>query len=196
MLLPPLTGIRNIADLASAAEQRTVTYYTLRGHAITEILVKSEIESWRSIGECLKRNAHDHGELYDKFVSAPPKKAHIGGKFFLMRHKKGYIFSEDSFFNVMYGFPISRKFHCEKKLNKIIQRLVETGLFSKHYEDENFLYGLQHHSSDTEESRALKKLRFDDLKGVFLMLISGYVVASTIFLFEISKNFYFLKRNQ
>ena len=90
----------------------------------------------------------------------------------------------------MYGFPISRKFRCQEKLNKIILRLIETGLFSKHYEDENFLYGLQYDSSGTEESH-LKNICFDDLKGIFLMLVSGYVVASTIFVFEAAKNFYF-----
>ena len=116
--------------------------------------------------------------------------------FFLTRHKKGYIFSKDSFFSVMYGFPVSSKFHCQEKLNKIKLRLVETGLFSKHYEDENFLHGLQYDSFDTQESHTLKKLFFDDLKGFFLTIISSYIVASTILFFKIAKNIYFSKRNQ
>ena len=124
------------------------------------------------------------------------KKHTLKENFFWCDIKKSYIFFEDSFFSVMYGFPISRKFRCQEKLNKIILRLIETGLFSKHYEDENFLHGLQYDSFDTQESHTLKKLFFDDLKGFFLTIISSYIVASTILFFKIAKNIYFSKRNQ
>lgn len=109
----------------------------------------------------------------------------------MMSFEKDFFISEESFFNVMYAIPISRNFCRQQELNKIIHRLLAAGLFSKHLKDEQLLWELNIPTSNETESSGHKKLRITDLKGAFLMLISGYILASSVFVIEIFIKYYF-----
>ena len=90
----------------------------------------------------------------------------------------------------MFILPISRDFLCEKDLNKYIHRLFEAGLSLKHVKDEQFQFGLEIGSFNKSESHASKKLRIANLKEAFLILISGYILATITLFVEIAVNFY------
>ena len=186
---PPLTGIRNIQDLAIDAERGEVTCFTYKENMFSEIFLKSDIESWRSIGRCLKRNVITYGSPEELFLKAPRNKVFIDAKIYLTQYEKDFFFSEDSFFNTMFIFPISRHFLCEKDLNKYIHRLLEAGLFLKHVKDEQFQFGLEIGSFNKSESHTSKKLRIANLKEAFLILISGYILATITLFVEIAVNF-------
>ena len=186
---PPLTGIRNIRDLAVAAEENAVTCFTYKGSTLPDILVKSDTESWRSIGRCLKRNVITSGDPEELYIKAP-RKAFIGRKIYMMQYEKDYVFSEDSFFNIMLTFPISKKFLCEKDLNKYIHHLFEAGLFTKFVKDEQFQFDLKKASFDRKVSHTSKKLQIANVKEVFLILLSGYILATITLFVEIAVNFY------
>ena len=188
---PPQVGIRNIRDLSSAAEENKVTCYTKKGSPLFQALLYSDIEPYKTIGNCLLRNIKAFGQPKDVFVNAPPKKAFIGGKIILLGFEKDFFFSEDSFFNVMFAFPISKKFCHKIDLDYFVHRIVETGLVSKEIKVHRMVFEarkpLNYNNTD---SGALKKLEMSDLKGAFLLLIIGYILASITLFIEITVNFF------
>ena len=190
---PSVTGIRTIEDLAIAADQNKVTCYTLKGHGMITTLLKSKIDSWITIGQCLLRNINGFGYPEEYFTKASHSKAYLMGKIHLMEHEEDYFISEDSFFYVMFALPISSNFRCQKELNRAIHRLSAAGLFEKHIKDAHFQLILHKRSFDASEPHTPKKLQFADLKGAFLVLVFGYILASITFIIELATYYYFLK---
>lgn len=167
--VPSLVGIRNIQDLAEASDQNSVACYTYKGSFATQDFLKSGIDSWKSIGVCLQRNDEKLS-----FSEYPHKKAFIGDKQDLKHsYNDTYFISEESFFNVMYAIPVSNNFCCLKLLNEKLQRLFAAGFFQ-----------LSFHVS--YKSNTVKKLDMQDLKGAFLLLIFGNILAFVVFLIEIT----------
>lgn len=191
--IPTLTGIQNIADLSKAAEQNSVSCYTYKGHSFPQILLESEFESWRIIGKCLQRNPITSGDPKELFVKASSNKAFFGGKIFMMRVEKNYLISEDSFFNVMFAIPISKNFCHRDKLNEVIHRLFAAGLFTKHSKDEEMAFELYRSPYDKIELNTQKVIGIDDIRGAFLLLICGNILALIVLVIEIFVKYYYSK---
>ena len=101
--IPPLVGIKDIKDLARAAEQNSISCYTYKGGFSTQIFLDSDFDTWKSIGECLQRS-----DKKKSFIDAPHKAVFIGDTHILETYKEKFFISEDSFFNTMYAFPVSK----------------------------------------------------------------------------------------
>lgn len=191
LTLPPFTGIRKISDLSKAAEGNSITCYTYKGIPLPQILLKSDFDSWKSIGKCLQRNKITSEDAEQDFFKAPPGKAFFGTRFRVERYKKEYFISEESFFNIMFGFPISRNFCCKNYLNKMIHRLFAAGVFQKIIREEHMQLELKLQSSEVHTSDNHKILQIQDLKGAFIILISGYILSFIALLFEITISRYY-----
>ena len=141
------------------------------------------------------RNVKLSGQPEDVFVKAPPKKAFIGGKILLAPFEKDFFFSEDSFFNIMFSYPVSKKFCCKKYLDYFVHRIFETGVVSREVKFQSIMLELKKVWSNFHiDSDALKKLEMSDLKGAFLILIIGYILASITLFIEIAVNFSLWKK--
>ena len=112
----------------------------------------------------------------------------------MAKHENSYYFSEDSFFNILFALPISKHFCWKKQLNTVTRRFFEAGLFSEHLKDEQLQFKLKKKSLNVNESRAAEKLRISDLKGVFLILISGYIIGLIILFVEVAVKYFVSKK--
>ena len=176
--IPTVSGIQDILDLAKAAEENSVTCFINKGSFFTEIFLQSDIDSWKSIGKCLKRN------ITEGFLTYPGKKAVFGPKSYLGFFAERYFIPKESFLNFMGAFPVSRDFCCLEKLNNIIHRIFAAGLFQKLFEDQNRHVKVRLASSHAYETDLPKKLGIRDLKGAFLILFCGYTLAFAVLLVE------------
>ena len=196
MTFPSLSGIRDIQDLAKAAQQNSVTCYIDKGHALTQVIFDPDIEAWKSVGKCLTRGVvAELSDIEKRFMEAPSKKVFFGGRISKKKFEKNYLISEDSFFKMMYALPISQKFSCKEEINKFIHRFTETGVFAKIYADEHLQNQLKSVSNDSNESHIPKALQIADLKGAFIILISGNILASITLFIEIVVKCCFSERN-
>lgn len=189
------TGIRDVADLAKSAEKNLITCYTYKGHMITQVLLESDFDSWRHIGECLQINEKRFGDPEAFFIHSPQMKAFFAGKVYLNPYKNQYFISKDAFFNVMYAFPLSKHFGSREILDHLIHRLFATGILQKYANDQELLLELKNPPVDSDVSNIPKELGIRDFKGAFLILFSGYIVASIVLCIEITTKNYFNRSN-
>lgn len=195
LTLPSMTGIRTISDLGKAAEENSVTCYTYKGTPLPQILIESHFDSWNSIGRCLQRQEMALQDAEEAFVKLPPGKAFLGPRIYLEPYQKDYLISAESFFNIMFVFPISRNFCCKNYLNEMIHRLFAAGIFQKLCIDEQVQLELKLGSSRINASNDSKILQIGDLKGAFIILISGYVLSIITLLIEITAKRYLRRCN-
>lgn len=107
---------REISDLGKAAKENSVTFYTYKGTPLPQILNNSDFDSWNSIGKCLQRNEiiSEEEDVEEAFVKELAGKVFLGANNYLEPYKRGYFISEQLFFNIMFGSPISRNFCCKR----------------------------------------------------------------------------------
>ena len=182
---PKFSGIRNIADLSKASLKNTVTCFTFKGEAHSQIFSLSDLASWKPIGDCLRRNEFASGDPKSYFLGAPRKKVFIAGKIYLIPYLKNYFISKDYFYPVMYAFPVSERFRCLKQLNSVIHRLTAAGIFEKYMRDETFLLRLKMKTPQISHTDTARKLNLSNMKEAFYLLISGYILATFAFFAEI-----------
>lgn len=120
LTLPPLIGIRDIADLAKAAGQDSVKCYTYKGASLTHILLQSDFDSWRSIGRCMQRNVIQGDDEEKSFVLDPSNKAFITRRGYLKPYEEMFLISKDSFYHTNIAFYLSKKFCCQEYLGFIV----------------------------------------------------------------------------
>lgn len=197
---PPLTGITNTADLTRATEKNLIKCYNYKGSIYSQILLKSDLKSWKSVGHCIQRSASSSDvrkarNVEDAFFKASPKKAFIGSRYNLIYYERDYFISEDSFFNVMVAFPTSRNFCCLEYLNKIVHRFYAAGIFQKLRYDEKVLREMKREISDPKDLGIPKTLKISDFKVVFVVLIFGHLLASVVFFIEIMVKYLFSYKN-
>ena len=183
---PLLTGIRDISDLGKAAKENSVDCITYRGHMLANIFLKSDSESERHIGRCLKENEINFGDPENTFLKSPDRIVYFSEDVLPNIYNRMYFVSDDSFFNVLYAFPISKNFCCRNKLNEILHRLLATGIIGKYFDDERFLESSRFSKFASNETAINKQLTLHDLKGAFLVLVSGYTLAFVVFVAEIA----------
>lgn len=193
LTLPPLSGIRDIPDLAKAAEKNSATCYTYTGALLQQIFLEAEIDTWRAFDNCLKRNVITLRNAEEAFKQDTFNKAFITARDYMKPYKQDYFISEDSFFNIMHAFSVSKHFCCLSYLNKMIHRLFAAGLFQKIENDEEYLLELSMVHTNTDESSQLKVLQLRDLKGAFIVLFTGYALSTIQFFIEIRYKYNFLK---
>ncbi|GIY07302.1 glutamate receptor ionotropic, kainate 1 [Caerostris extrusa] len=92
--------------------------------------------------------------------------------------------SEDSFGVWNVGVVLSKKFCCEDQLNKIILSLISAGMYEKIINDEIFRSGLGTYV-DIINSEKTHSLNLEDMYGVFILLIAGYLISAICFIGEI-----------
>lgn len=126
----------------------------------------------------------------EAFVKAPAGKVFLGANNYLEPYKREYFISEKSFFNIMYGFAISKLFCCKHYLNRMIHRLFAAGVFQKLNRDEHSQMELKLKPSEKNAPDYHNILQIQDLKEAFIIWISGYILSFITFLIEITLKHY------
>lgn len=203
LTFPTLVGIRDIQDLSRAAITNSVNCYTYTGTPVAQRLIESNIGTWKTAGECLKRNEMS-GVLENYtpeqiFLNATGKKVFITGKIFLIPYEKLYFISKDCFSVEMYFIFYSKTFCCPERLNSLISRFNAAGLIGKIRGDEAFFTErnalAQFPETKPGASGTLKKVQFSDFSGAFIMLLSGWILGFFTLLAELAVNKFIYSRH-
>ena len=83
---PSVTGIRTIADLATAAEQNSIKCYTEEGDPFIQTFIESNLGTRRSIWKCLTQNLITSGDSAEIFLKSPSKKAYLAANIFMAKN--------------------------------------------------------------------------------------------------------------
>lgn len=199
LTFPTLVGIRDIQDLSRAAITNSVNCYTYRGSSYVQRLSESNIGTWKTAGECLKRNEMsgvlENYTPEEIFLNATGKKVFITGKIFLIPYEKLYFISKDCFSVEMYFIFYSKTFCCPKHLNSLISRFNAAGLIGKIKGDEAFFTERNALAQFPETKQGtLKKVQFSDFSGAFIMLLSGWILGFFTLLAELAVNKFFYSK--
>lgn len=179
----PKKGISTISELASAAADGSVKCRTFKGSVMIDMLLESDNEIYRSIGKNVYKNSQDYVHAA-KYLGNGTQTAYLAPENLLLHLKMEYTISEDSFFPMVFAFPVRKNFCCKEYLDKTLKRMVEVGILDKFRTDVYTSFyirdGLKIHGPDNEY-----KLAFADIEGTILLLIAGYILASLCLVAEI-----------
>lgn len=127
------------------------------------------------------------------FLNATGKKVFITGKIFLIPYEKLYFISKEYFSVEMYFIFYSKTFCCPKRLNSLISRFNAAGLIGKYRGEEAFFteQNALAQFPETKPSETLKKVRFSDFSGAFIILLSGWILGFFTLLAELTLNKFF-----
>lgn len=97
---------------------------------------------------------------------------------------KAFI-SKDTISGSLVGIALNRNFCCREKLNKIITRIKSSGLLEKYIDNGCFKMWLSNENNSEGVNFNQGPLSLEEISGVFLMLLSGYVISFITLLIEI-----------
>lgn len=187
LTFPPLNGVRTIPELADAVAKGKYECATYPGSFITPVLAKSNDSNTRIIGRSLQENK---GSFYVEDVlentKSSKKQAFIGGDGQFLPLASKYFGSEDEFLAVWQVIWMRKDFCCKAHLNRFISFLWTSGMYDKLMMDEVFMVSLNEvfHSDELNEKKFARKLTLVDLKGAFVILVGGHVLATVVLIFE------------
>ncbi|XP_015930290.1 glutamate receptor ionotropic, kainate glr-3-like [Parasteatoda tepidariorum] len=98
------------------------------------------------------------------------------------------VVSEDPIYHARLCYLMRKNFPFRHKLDNIMMRILEGGIFTKLYEHDLFqrkLKDIDDFRDTHEETGSFKILSLVDLQGAFYVLIFGYSISAIALLFEI-----------
>ncbi|GFW84887.1 glutamate receptor ionotropic, delta-1 [Trichonephila clavipes] len=192
-LTVPLYGtpIRSYQELSLAVQKGTHRCFALRGTSTIAYLRSSANKNLRILGDAI----HNH-EWYitdwdivsgkylaeDSAILSNTKKLSL-----FYGSKPESIITEDTLTSWPSAFAVSKKFCCKARLNSIISRLVQAGIYVKLFNEESVKFTLAH-LDNTPEPEVFNKLSIKDLAGIFLLLGVGLLLSFLSLLVEIIHN--------
>ncbi|KAG8201873.1 hypothetical protein JTE90_027352 [Oedothorax gibbosus] len=78
-----------------------------------------------------------------------------------------------------------KDFCCKTEINKVISRIVSSGIFDKLYNDVAFKFWTENAKDIVERENSIAKLRVEDITGPLLLLVTGYVFAVLLLICEV-----------
>ncbi|GIY39944.1 lig_chan-Glu_bd domain-containing protein [Caerostris darwini] len=97
---------------------------------------------------------------------------------------KDSLLSEDSLISLMCAFPMKKGFCYKRKLNTLISRLNNAGLYLKIISDGSYKIWLSDPAAQRSSTSAEQPLSCTDLTGAFLILLTGLIFALLILTME------------
>ncbi|GBN10499.1 hypothetical protein AVEN_256300-1 [Araneus ventricosus] len=187
-LIQPLkeTSVRNFNELSKAVQrgncQANFSNFTL------SYLLNSKMEHLKKLGEIVSGNS------WVANTSALSPETAIQPNFFLALNKnvaKSYFgtrndvyFSEDRLYASYLAFGYNKHFCCITKLNAIISRISQAGLYGKLLRDSSVKLFLKT-SKGSANSETESRLSLDDLISAHALLVAGSSFSFFILLAEI-----------
>lgn len=184
--------VRNFQELSMAVQKGSHQCFTNEGTNTIQFLQGSEEEHLVNLGRTIEQNKWyiRSGELGTG--------VHVSGNSveqlsrtvltLLYRFHSNYLISSDSLASWPIAIAMNKNFCCKSKLNVIISRLANAGIYDKILKDLSFRIFLSVYKTDFEQVNN-KTLSIKDLSGVFLILVIGYIVSILVLLVEIFMKF-------
>ncbi|GIY25582.1 glutamate receptor ionotropic, delta-1 [Caerostris extrusa] len=182
---------KNFFQLSHAVKEGTYRSFTLKGASMLSVLQKSSQEYFQFLGKIIENNEwyyerKDIESLKDNVT----KIAFIGTRYklHLLRGAlklKSYAKSRDHLITFNIAIALRKDFCCKGRLNTIISRIKSAGLYSRLEKLES---GRAWHKSKSMFHKAkqhCKPLSIHDLFGVYISLLTGYMISFIALLLEI-----------
>lgn len=183
LLLTPMKGISTIAELASAVASGTAECITYKGSYLIPVLLGSSEEATRIIGKSLEKNTVDFVSFESFIFNGTEKYSFVGAEIGLRQFQALNFMSKDSFFPMIFGIPISKKFCCKKAVDKVLKRLVEAGLVEKILNDIDSRFYIRD-AAKYSEPESEHQLKVNDIEGAVFILIGGNILSLIVFVAE------------
>ncbi|GFU55319.1 glutamate receptor ionotropic, delta-2 [Nephila pilipes] len=182
--------IRNFKELSEAVAKGTHKCFVSKGSANIRMLLTSEAEYLRTLGEAIQYNDwyFISSEVIDsKYIN--PYAASIGPKPMLQLNfgsdmTSSIYLSLDSLTSTSLAIALGKNFRLKKKLNWIISQLNSAGIYNKILKDESLRLWLTR-SNETSETLSVKPLEVKDMSGALILLVVGYGLSLIVFMCEI-----------
>lgn len=185
----PLEDIRTIPQLANAVAKEKYQGTTYAGTIIASVLEKSSDSNTRITGRNLQKN-NGSSDIFAVLsdTKSEKKPAFVGSERYLNPLKAKYVVSDDELMSALLAIPPRKDFCCNSHLDRIINYIWASSLYRKLLADESFKTSLKYLLYALENIERQRQLCLDDLKGVFITLILGYVLSTLIFILEVAIN--------
>nr|XP_042906673.1 probable glutamate receptor [Parasteatoda tepidariorum] len=126
--------IRTFSDLSKAVLGGQVKCQVIAGSFVLSLFLNSTDEQLRSVGELVERNSWTFQVKDYKNKTIDDRTASVSSALSLQslyRDYKNIVFSEDSLMTTNLGIAMSKGFCCKEKLNDMISRIKNAGLYEK-----------------------------------------------------------------
>ena len=198
LTFPTLRGVRTISELAAAVEDGKYECTTYEGTFLSYVFIKANDRDTRIIGyNMAKKKGTFFPEEVLENTNSSKKQAYVGGKPQLLTYASKYFISEDEFIPVWQIIFMRRDFCCKAHVHRFVGLLWQSGINQKLLMDEIFISSLKKvwNNVESDKNKRVRKLSLLDLKGAFVVLVSGYNSATIVLLFEIicSKSMKFMR---
>lgn len=183
----PFEDIRTILQLANVVAKEKYQRTPNAGKNLAAYLERSPDYNIRIIGQNLpKSNGSKDISAVLNDTKPEKKPAFVGGKYHLNSFKAKYAVSYDELMAVLKAIPMRKDFCCSSHLDRLIG-YIWSGLYRKLVTDDCFMTSLKYlfHAPENSQRRAERQLSIDDYKGVFIMLILGYMLSILLFILEV-----------
>ncbi|XP_071040003.1 glutamate receptor 2-like [Parasteatoda tepidariorum] len=179
LMNPP---IRNFKDLSKATETTGLKAYCVDSTYAKDVFRRANQNQGyiQSLGQYI-----DEHNYYYWFDSIDYAKTYAEGSAVIMVvpsllevesvERYSAFISSDTIGNMLFSAYINKKFRYKKKLNSIISRLWQAGIYRKILNTEAMKVIATHKSS--HEADRVRPISVENLFGVFMLLILGYILA-------------------
>ncbi|GFY59482.1 uncharacterized protein TNIN_436151 [Trichonephila inaurata madagascariensis] len=183
-------AVRDFKELSAAVAKGTHKCFVSKGSANIRILITSEVDYMRTLGEIIQRNNwyFISSEVIDsKYIN--PQAASIGPKPMLQMNSgsemtSSVYLSSDTLPSACLAIALRKNFPLKTKLNWVISQLNSAGIYNKVLKDESLKLWLTR-INQTSETLSIKPLEVKDISGALILLVIGYVFTLIVFICEI-----------
>lgn len=178
-------SIKTFQSLSSAVQNNEMKGFLLEGSVLHKTMAKHADNSIRELAEAINENSW--------FLKVEPKtikksifgdrNALIGTRVHVQLFLDENVFiSNDILYTLSAIIVLNKKFKYKERINKIIHRIIASGIYNKNVE--NFLfYKRNKFPSDSYDPE--KKISLEVLKGAFIVLFIGYMLAACTCIIEV-----------
>ncbi|XP_055947062.1 probable glutamate receptor [Argiope bruennichi] len=187
-----IPNVKNFEELSNAVSKRGFKVVTAKGSAAHYLLLHSEKEHLRLIGEAIYRNNWYIDPRTPLFESTKIDidSAHIGLKSKLQmiagpEERKHHFLSDDSLTILPMAVAMKKNFCLARKLNTIIYRLSSAGLYRKILSDDHFRKWLAFSEKQRVVHHKIEPLSVKLLSVAFVILSCGLILGLMALIGEI-----------
>ncbi|XP_055947094.1 glutamate receptor ionotropic, delta-1-like [Argiope bruennichi] len=190
---PEMPVVQNFKELSQAVAISNYKCFVPKGSIVVDALINNEKEYLNFLAEAVLRHDWYLGS-YDLTVS-PQIDSHsailtirslletIAGP----EEWKEHFLSEDSLVTFQFAIPMSKRFCHKMRLNKLISRLNNAGIYMQIVKEEAFKSRLAVQERKIQNASLEKRpLSFRDLFGMFILLLVGLKLGFLALLCEIT----------
>ncbi|GFY68383.1 PBPe domain-containing protein [Trichonephila inaurata madagascariensis] len=186
--------IKDFRELAAAVESGSHRCYSILESDIVTYLINSEKPHYTSLGRTIERNNWFYsfenikeGRYISRHSVELISRTSATLLYGTGQYHPNILVSKDTLALWPIAVALNKKFCCKSKVNKVISRLLSSGIPSKFLADESFKIHLvdEREKADIKSTKVKKQLSVKDISGTLMLLGAGYIISLAVLAGEI-----------